>query len=127
MKQVKDLGEKEVILCTTPEECEAIAELLDKEGLKWGTGHTYLEKKYWEKLRIGHFCFYPKEGTFDSLSYFSEFNFIVHNAKDFFEESINKLSEEIKQELQSIISEWHKSNMQKSLIEIIRERLNEVK
>ena len=31
MKNVKDLKEKEVILCITEEECEAIAELLDKE------------------------------------------------------------------------------------------------
>jgi len=34
---------------------------------------------------------------------------------------------EVKQELQSIISEWHESKFQKELIEIIRTRLNKVK
>ena len=41
-----------------------------------------------------------------------------------FNEQNKQIESEVKQELQSIISEWHESKFKKPLIEIIRERLN---
>lgn len=118
MKQIKDLGEKEVIWCKTQEECEAIAELLDNEGFTWHSGTPYLKKPLWEYDVVNGFCFYPFDGSYESLHNFKKKNYTIHNAKDF----LGKPNE-VKQELQDILNEWAKSKFQIPLNVIIRERL----
>jgi hypothetical protein len=201
MKQIKDLREKDVILCTTQSECEAIAELLDTRNNSY---YWQQDKPYKDKY-IGNFCYNVFNNTFAPLFYYESEGFTIHLAKDFIKQiskekdkfhldlsiqniwliidsdgqryyagrdkelaisiikrlnqcynakikqnNINQLSinwnthetwespkwevfnfgekpSKVKQELKSIISEWHESKFQKQLIEIIRERLNEVK
>ena len=130
MKKIKDLGEKEVILCTTLEECNAIGELLDKEGFMWDDGDSYIECKPWISLDIEQFCFYPHDGEWCWLNYYKEYDYTIHAAKDFFPESPQKLytSQEVKvitnALLSDILSEWAEGKFQKGLNVIIRERLN---
>lgn len=118
MKNIKDLGEKEVILCVTLEECQAIAELLDKENELWLDGSGYKEYKPWETIYVGKFCFHPYLNEYSGLEYWESENSIIHQAKDFLEKP-----NEIKEELQNILKEWTDSKFQKGLNVIIRERL----
>lgn len=121
MKKIKDLGEKEVIWCKTISECEAIAELLDKENELWLDGSGYKEYKPWETLYVGKFCFHPYLNECSGLEYWESENSIIHNAKDFITEK--QLSNEVKQELQDILNEWAKAKFQIPLNVIIRQRL----
>lgn len=83
MKQIKDLGEKEVILCETQKECEAITNLLDKEKYLTASGRDYKQfKDSWSGL-LTSFGFCPFHGTFDEGSYFINKNYTIHHAKDF--------------------------------------------
>jgi hypothetical protein len=125
MKDIKDLGEKEVIWCKNTEECEKIANLLHSERFKWGDGDPYKSYRVWLSTYNEVFCFYPNDGTYCSLDYFKSQGFVIYEAKDFLKETPKQLYNEVKEELQSIISEWHESKVQKPLIEIIREHLNE--
>lgn len=121
MKTVKDLKEKEVILCITQEECEAISELLHKSGFEWLSGSTYKEFKPWVCNYVGDFCFSPYSKEYCNLGYWVENGGIIHEAKDFL--PTKETTDPTKQVLQEIINEWHESKMEKSLINLIRERL----
>ena len=121
MKNVKDLKEKEVILCSTQEECKAIAELLDKEGFMWFDGGSYIEFKPWVSIYIGEFCFSPYTKKYCNLGYWVENGCTIHEAKDFL--PTKETTDPTKQVLQEIIKEWHESKIEKSLINLIRERL----
>jgi len=121
MKQIKDLGEKEVILCKTRTECEAITNLLDKEKYLTASGRDYKQfKNSWNGL-LTSFGFCPFYGTFDEGSYFINKNYTIHNAKDFIVEK--QVSSEVKEELQDILKEWTELKFQKGLNLILRERL----
>lgn len=123
MKQIKNLGEKEVILCKTIAECNAIAELLHNEGLMWCDGVSYLENKAWLSEDTNVFCFCPDKGEWCWLNYYEEYNYTIHKAKDFLQETTKQVSNEVKEELQDILKEWAESKFQKGLNVIIRERL----
>lgn len=124
MKNVKDLKEKEIILCITEEECEAIAELLDREGFRWCDGDSYIESKVYDSVFDGNFAFNPYYGVWLTFTY-TDNNYTIHKAKDFLPTSGHKTftTDPTKQVLQEIIKEWHESKMEKSLINLIRERL----
>jgi len=127
MKNIKDLGEKEVIWCKTLDECEAIAELLDKEWLKWCGGVSYLEDKVWVNEDVSVFCFNPKKGNWCWLDYYEEHNYTIHHAKDFFPPQKLYTPQEVKvitnALIDDIIKEYHESKFQKNLLHILRERL----
>ena len=117
MKNIKDLGEKEVILCTTIEDCEAISQLLYFENLTWCSGKGYLEFKFFERWYNGNFCFYPHKGEYCDSDYYKNQYFTIHKAKEFYTPN------EVKGELQDILKEWVEGKFQKGLNKIIRERL----
>jgi hypothetical protein len=119
MKQIKDLGEKEVILCTTLEECEAIAELIDEKNGNncWKTSRDY--KEYY----FGKFCYNVSQNNFGPLFHYEREEFTIHNAKDFLQETTKQVSNEVKEELQDILKEWENSKFQIPLNVIIRQRL----
>ena len=114
MKQIKDLGEKEVIWCKTQSECEAIAELIDEKN-----GNDYWKtERHFDNDYIDSFCFNVKLDTCSPLWYYQKEGYIIHNAKDFLEKP-----NEVKEELQDILKEWEESKFLKGLNKIIRERL----
>ena len=123
MKNIKDLGEEEVIWCKTISECEAISGLLHKNGLAWKNGSSYLVFKPYNECIDEGFCFRPKVGRFDSLELYKDEGYIIHNAKDFLKETPKQVSKEVKEELQDILKEWVESRFQKGLNVIIIERL----
>jgi len=119
MKNIKDLGEKEVILCKTIAECEAIAELIDESY-----GYVFWKKQQpYKTWYIGEFLFYPLERLYGSLKLYNAERYTIHNAKDFIQETTKQVSNEVKEELQDILKEWEKGMFQKGLNVIIRERL----
>jgi len=132
MKNIKDLGEKEVIWCVTLEECEAMAALLDKAGLRWCGGESYLEDKVWINEDISVFCFNPNKGEWCWLDYYEEHNYNIHTAKEFFAkdffppqkyytpQEVRVITNAL---IDDIIKEYHESNLQKPLINILRERM----
>lgn len=62
-RNIKSLGEKECILCTTQEECDIIMDMMHDAGLKWCTWLSYKSR------RIGYsdtwICYFPKKWTRD--------------------------------------------------------------
>lgn len=119
MKQIKKLKENEVILCRTQEECEAIAELLHKEGQKWNDGKSYLESRPWEVHKSIYFYFHVLDNTFMDYQRMLPKNYTIHNAQDF----LPPQQDPIKQAIIEMIKEWHDSKFQKPLINILRARL----
>ena len=88
MRNIKSLGEKECILCTTQEECDIIMDMMHDAGLKWSTGNTY--KEYRPNKYLPNQCHDPRswmhwdEETHKSLWY------KIYPASQFIEQLIEK-------------------------------------
>ena len=53
IKNIKDLGENEVVHCPTEKEAIAICQLMHDAGLKWGDGDSLVSNKnYWDRQPV---------------------------------------------------------------------------
>lgn len=82
LKLVTDLGENDVIHCKTAKERLAIRTLMHEAGLKWATGHSYMEKEYFYDYRENLY-YRPKSGTHGDIDMIEESMTTIHPASDF--------------------------------------------
>lgn len=84
MRNVKDLKEGQVILCTTLEEYHNISRILHHAGLKYWLGDSYTDVNFYNEFP-GDFAFRPCTGTYHSASYYkNEWNMEILPASDFY-------------------------------------------
>lgn len=76
MIRLEDLGERDMIHCSTKKESQALCILMDSKGYKWESGTSYLEVSYWDTY-FDQTCYSPSTGTYGSLKFCLDYGYRV--------------------------------------------------
>jgi len=96
IKNIKDLGENEVIQSKTETEAIAICKLMHEAGKTWRDGRSMLDHHNWE-VHKEKTCYYPFGCMYNGLDYSNENSDTIHPASSFLPESFYQVEPKVGQ------------------------------
>jgi len=87
MRNIKEIGQKEVVLCTTVEESKQFELFLDRNGYKWADGDSYLFHST-SNQNVGENCYLVSKGKYSPRSFYEPRGYRIIPASEFLEEEI---------------------------------------
>ena len=88
MRNIKSLGEKECILCTTKEECDIIISMMHDAGLRWSSWSSY--KHYRPNCFLPNQCYDPSNWMYWDEETHKFLWYKIYPASQFIEQLIEK-------------------------------------
>ena len=97
IKNIKDLGENEVVHCPTEKEAIAICQLMHDAGLKWGDGDSLVSNKnYWDRYMANTCYRITKTGVIiERYDFLNEQTATIHPASSFLSESFYQVEPKV--------------------------------
>lgn len=78
-----------VVCCTTEEQANLLLQWAHNQGLKWGSGNSYLENNHWGAY-CSEICYCLKKGSYGPRSSFPSNGYSVYNFEKVFKNTKTK-------------------------------------
>ena len=84
---LEQLGEFDVIHCSTEEQANILCKMMHEAGLCWSSGEEYVDNKWY--MYYSRMCYRPFTGTFGNKKFYEEDedNFNIIEFEDFFKQT----------------------------------------